>query len=183
LFGGFVGNNPSSNDHFLEEAEAMNATAIIAALRSEVLPLPAVLWALLCVAHPASAQSPLSLSDALARAHARSPDTIAAAAAEREAAERVTQARGGYLPRVDVVESWQRGNQPAFVFSSLLAQRSVAMTDLSVAALNTRTLSTTSDRRSPLSSRCSMAAPRRVFEPRQSGGTWRPSVGASSIRT
>ena len=114
----------------------MNANAIIAALRSEVLPLPAVLWAILCVAHPAFAQSPLSLSDAVARAHARNPDAIAAAAAEREAAERVTQVRGGYFPRVDVVESWQRGNHPAFVFSSLLAQRSVAMADLSVAALN-----------------------------------------------
>ena len=115
---------------------SMNATAIIAALRSEVLPLPAVLLALLCVVHPAFAQSPLSLSDAVARAHARNPDAIAATAAEHEAAERVTQARGGYLPRVDVVESWQRGNQPAFVFSSLLAQRSVAIADLSVAALN-----------------------------------------------
>jgi outer membrane protein TolC len=88
------------------------------------------------VAHPAFAQSPLSLSDAVARAHARNPDAIAATAAEREAAERVTQARGGYFPRLDVVESWQRGNQPAFVFSSLLAQRGVAMADFSVAALN-----------------------------------------------
>jgi outer membrane protein len=114
---------------------SMNANAIIAALRSELLG-PAVLWAIFGVAHPAFAQSPLSLSDAVARAHARNPDAVAATAAEREAAERVTQARGGYFPRVDVVESWQRGNQPAFVFSSLLAQRGIALTDFSVAALN-----------------------------------------------
>ena len=43
--------------------------------------------------------------------------------AEREAALRVTPARAGYWPTVDLVESWQRGTQPVFVFSSLLAQR------------------------------------------------------------
>ena len=73
----------------------------------------------LLVALPASAQSPLSLSEAIARAKARNPDAGSAAAAEREAAERVTQARGGYFPKVDVAESWQRGNNPVFVFSSL----------------------------------------------------------------
>ena len=77
----------------------------------------------LFVAQPASAQSTLSLSEAIARAKAHNPDAASAAAAEREAAERVTQARGGYFPKVDVAESWQRGNNPVFVFSSLLAQR------------------------------------------------------------
>jgi len=89
-----------------------------------------------CVTLPASAQSPLSLSEAIARAKSRNPDAGAAAAAEREAAERVRQARGGYLPKVDVAESWQRGNQPAFVFSSLLAQRQLAPADLARDALN-----------------------------------------------
>ena len=89
----------------------------------------AVLFAALVAAVPASAQAPLSLSEAIARAKARNPDAGAAAAAEREAAERVTQARGGLLPRVDVAESWQRGNHPVFVFSSLLAQRQFAPAD------------------------------------------------------
>ena len=89
-----------------------------------------------CVTLPASAQSPLSLSEAIARAKSRNPDAGSAAAAEREAAERVRQARGGYLPKVDVAESWQRGNQPAFVFSSLLAQRQLAPADLARDALN-----------------------------------------------
>jgi outer membrane protein TolC len=74
------------------------------------------------LALPAFAQSPLSLSEAIARAKVRNPDATAAAAAEREAAERVTQARGGYFPSVEVAESWQRGNDPVFVFSSLLAR-------------------------------------------------------------
>src|SRR3990172_6133242 len=61
---------------------------------------------------------------------------LASAAAEREAAERVTQARAGYLPKVDVAESWQRGNQPVFVFSSLLAQRQFTAADFALSALN-----------------------------------------------
>ena len=114
----------------------MSAKDTIKALEREVQLLVPFLCATLCVALPASAQSPLSLSEAIARARARNPDAISAAAAEREAAERVTQVRGGYLPRVDVVESWQRGNHPAFVFSSLLAQRGFTMNDFSLDALN-----------------------------------------------
>jgi outer membrane protein len=88
------------------------------------------------VALPVSAQSPLSLSEAIARARARNPDVGAAAAAEREAADRVTQVRGGYFPKVDVAESWQRGNHPVFVFSSLLAQRQFTTADFALDALN-----------------------------------------------
>src|SRR5215207_2606998 len=94
------------------------------------------LLATLLMALPASAQSPLSLSDAIARAKAHNPDAGSAAAAEREAAERVTQARGGYFPKLDVAESWQRGNNPVFVFSSHLAQRRFTGADFAVDGLN-----------------------------------------------
>jgi len=101
---------------------------------------PALVVALLVatefVALPASAQAPLSLSQAIARAKAHNPDAGSAAAAEQEAAERVTQARGGYLPKVDVAESWQRGNNPVFVFSSLLAQRQFTAAGFALDALN-----------------------------------------------
>ena len=100
---------------------------------------PALVVSLLFVtftATPPSAQSPLSLSEAIARAKARNPDVGAAAAAEREAVERVTQARGGYFPKVDVAESWQRGDNPVFVFSSLLAQRQFTAADFGLDALN-----------------------------------------------
>jgi outer membrane protein len=103
--------------------------------KTPAIVLPLVL-ATLFVALPASAQSPLSLSEAIARAKAHNPDAGSAAAAEREAAERVTQVRGGYFPRVDVAESWLRGNQPVFVFSSLLAQRQFAAPDFALDALN-----------------------------------------------
>jgi outer membrane protein len=101
--------------------------------KAAVVPL---LLATLFLAMPASAQSPLSLSEAIARAKARNPDARSAAAAEREAAERVTQARGGYFPKVDVAESWQRGNNPVFVFSSLLARRQFTAADFALDALN-----------------------------------------------
>jgi outer membrane protein TolC len=85
---------------------------------------------------PASAQSSLSLVEAIRRAQTNNPDVGSAAAAEREAAERVTRARGGYFPRVDIEESWQRGNLPPFVFSSRLAQRQFSASDFALDALN-----------------------------------------------
>ena len=94
------------------------------------------LLAALGVTAPVAAQAPLTLADAIARARAQNPDAGSAAAAERAAAQRVTQARAGYLPRVDVSESWQRSNQPVFVFSSLLAQRQFTAADFALPALN-----------------------------------------------
>jgi outer membrane protein len=95
-----------------------------------------LLLALFALAMPAAAQVPLSLPDAIARARAQNPDAGSSAAAEREAAQRVTQARAGYWPKVDVAESWQRGNQPVFVFSSLLGQRQFTAADFALGALN-----------------------------------------------
>jgi outer membrane protein len=94
------------------------------------------LFVTLSVAPPASAQSPLSLSEAIRRARTNNPDVGSAAAAERESVERVVQARSGYLPKVDVAESWQRGNDPVFVFSSLLGQRRFTSADFALDALN-----------------------------------------------
>ena len=85
---------------------------------------------------PADAQIRLTLADAIARARAQNPDAGSSVAAEREAAQRVTQARASYWPKVDVAESWQRGNQPVFVFSSLLAQRQFTAADFALGALN-----------------------------------------------
>jgi outer membrane protein len=98
---------------------------------------PAIWLLLVALWHaPAAAQTPLDLGGAIARARAQNPDARGVAAAERAAAERVTQARAGFLPKVDVAESWQRGNQPVFVFSSLLAQRQFTTADFALGALN-----------------------------------------------
>lgn len=98
------------------------------------LPLAALLLGL--AATPAWTQTALSLDDAVARAHAHNLDARVAASAERQAAERLTQARAAYLPSVDLTEGWQRGNQPVFVFGALLAQRQFTAANFAVAALN-----------------------------------------------
>src|SRR4026209_553311 len=91
-----------------------------------------LLLAILALAAPAVAQTPLSLTAAVARARAHNPDAGSRAAGGREGAQRFTQARVGYGPRVDVVESWQRGNQQVLVFSSLLAQRQFTAADFAL---------------------------------------------------
>lgn len=87
-------------------------------------------------AAPAAAQDHLSLSDAVGRAVSQHPAMRAARAASAEAGQRVTQARAGYLPRLDLVEGAQRGNQPVFAFSSLLSERRFAPSDFAINSLN-----------------------------------------------
>jgi len=94
------------------------------------------LLAALVTVSPAHAQVPLTLQEAIARATAGNLDARIAALAEKEAAHRVDQARAGYLPRVDASETWHRGNQPVFVFGSLLNQRRFTEADFALDALN-----------------------------------------------
>jgi len=116
----------------------------------------------------ASGQAPLTLNDAIARARAQNPAAGSAAAAEREASHRVGQARAGLLPRVDLTESWQRGNQPVFVFSSLLAQRRFSDADFALPSLN---------RPSPLDNfQATIVAEQSIFD-----GRTRPGVTAARI--
>jgi len=113
----------------------MSERTIIEMSEREAYLIVPLLFVAVLMTLPASAQS-LSLSEAIERAKAGNPDVRSAAAAEREAAERITEARGGHLPKVDVSESWQRGNNPAFVFGSLLAQRRFTASDFALDALN-----------------------------------------------
>jgi outer membrane protein TolC len=85
---------------------------------------------------PGLAQTPMTMADAMARARSSTPEARALDAEAKEAAARVRQARSGYFPRVEVVEGVQRGNQPVFVFSSLLSQRRFADANFAIAALN-----------------------------------------------
>jgi outer membrane protein TolC len=96
----------------------------------------ALLLAAMAASAPAAAQDPLTIGDAMARARAGHPAARAAAAVEREADQRIAEARAGYLPRADVSESWQRGNQPVFVFGTILSQRRFAAENFAIAALN-----------------------------------------------
>jgi outer membrane protein len=84
----------------------------------------------------ATAQSSLTLDGAVSRAATNNPNVRASRASEAEALARVDQARSVFFPRVEIAESWQRGNQPVFVFGSLLAQRSFGPSNFDIAALN-----------------------------------------------
>jgi outer membrane protein len=85
---------------------------------------------------PAAAQAPLTLDEAIALALERNPVVRSSAAGEDASAARLRQARAGYLPRVDFVEGWQRGDNPVYVFSSLLSQRRFTAADFALDALN-----------------------------------------------
>jgi len=84
----------------------------------------------------AAAQAPLTLDEAIAKALEQNPATRASASARQEASERARQARAGWMPRLDVTETWQRGNQPVFVFGSILAQRNFTEANFAIPALN-----------------------------------------------
>jgi outer membrane protein TolC len=84
----------------------------------------------------AYAQESLSLADAIARARAGHVDARLAELAETRASTSVAEARAGWFPKLDLVESWQYGNQPVFVFSSLLSQRRFSASNFDIAALN-----------------------------------------------
>ena len=82
------------------------------------------------------AQDTLTLDAAVADALAHNPSLVAANAAVRASDARVTEARSGYFPRVSFSESWQRGNQPVFVFGSLLSSRRFTSQNFAIDALN-----------------------------------------------
>ena len=94
-------------------------------------------WMLLALLpRTVAAQTPLTLTDAMTMAANRAPVVRALTSAAEEAAARVQTARAGYFPRVDVMESVQKGNQPVYVFSSLLSQRQFTAADFNLPSLN-----------------------------------------------
>ena len=87
-------------------------------------------------AAPVLAQESLTLRQAVDLALRSNPLVAAANAGEKEAAARIHQARSGYLPRLQLSESIQRGNNPVFVFSSLLTQHQFTEGNFAIDALN-----------------------------------------------
>jgi outer membrane protein len=83
-----------------------------------------------------SAQAPLTLDQALQDALAHNAGIRAVRAGVSEADAHVDEARSSWFPRVSVAESWQRGDQPVFVFSSLLSARQFGPQNFAIDALN-----------------------------------------------
>lgn len=95
-----------------------------------------VCGALLLGVSAASAQTPLTLEEAMTRARGESVDARALASTFEEAEARVKQAQSGFWPRVDLTETVQRGNNPVFAFSSLLSQRRFTAANFAIPSLN-----------------------------------------------
>jgi outer membrane protein TolC len=89
---------------------------------------------LLCA--PIRAQEPISLKDAVRMALAGNRSIAASAASNDAAASRITQARSGWLPKVNYSESWARSDNPVFVFSSLLTQHQFGEQNFQIGPLN-----------------------------------------------
>ena len=82
------------------------------------------------------AQDTLTLSQAIRETISNNRSLQAAHASARETDARARQTRSALFPRVSFVESWQRGDQPVFVFSSLLSSRRFAAANFAIDSLN-----------------------------------------------
>lgn len=91
----------------------------------------------LAVAFASSAEAQgLTLRDAVDEALARNPAIAAADARQRSAHARQAEARAARFPRLDVTEAATRGNNPVFVFGTLLEQGAFAPRHFDPAFLN-----------------------------------------------
>ena len=82
------------------------------------------------------AQAPLTLSEAVKLALTRHPSLEAASARVQAADSRIAQARSGWLPRAAYIESFQSGNNPVYVFGSLLTQHQFTAGNFNLGSLN-----------------------------------------------
>jgi outer membrane protein len=98
--------------------------------------LKAVIVVLLVAPAFHGAAQPLTLRDAVDAALSRNPAVVSSAARERSAAARDTEARAARFPRIELTESATRGNNPVFVFGSLLEQGAFAARHFDPAFLN-----------------------------------------------
>jgi outer membrane protein TolC len=94
--------------------------------------------ALMCVlfSSPAVAQQKLSLPEAIARTLEKNPDLAIDAPGQSAARSEFAATRAGYLPRVDFEQSYLAGDNPVFVFGTLLAQRKFSAANFALPSLN-----------------------------------------------
>lgn len=95
-----------------------------------------ILFLTIAAALAARAQDPLSLKDAVKMALTKNPVMDAAAARIQASGHRVDQAKGGLLPQVRYTEMFQSGNNPVYVFGSLLTQHQFTESNFALGSLN-----------------------------------------------
>ena len=82
-------------------------------------------------------QQTLTLADAVSRALANNPELAIDAPAQDAARAEISASRAAYLPRIDFEQSFTGGNNPVFVFGTLLTQRRFTEANFSIPSLNT----------------------------------------------
>jgi outer membrane protein len=90
----------------------------------------------LVLAAPLFGQTPLSLREAVQLALRENPSMVETRASVHSAAARIAQARGDALPKINYSESFTRGNNPVFVFGSLLTQHQFGPENFNIGPLN-----------------------------------------------
>jgi outer membrane protein TolC len=90
----------------------------------------------LAAAPAAQAQDTLTLPQAISESLANNASLAAARAGADAEGSGIAAARAALWPRITFTESWQRGDQPVFVFGSLLASRRFTTDNFAIAALN-----------------------------------------------
>lgn len=85
---------------------------------------------------PLAAQEKLTLSEAAARALENNPDLAVDMPGQEAARSEFKAARAGYLPRLDFEQSYLAGNNPVFVFGTLLTQRRFTAGNFALPSLN-----------------------------------------------
>lgn len=90
-------------------------------------------------AGPARAQGPLTLAKAVDLALKQNPALEASEDQARASRARVGQARAEWFPRFDASQGFTRGNNPVYVFGTLLTQRQFTLADFNLSRLNAPT--------------------------------------------
>lgn len=94
-----------------------------------LLPLP--------LAAGAPEEEPLGLAEAAEQALAHNPDLAVDLPGIEAARLQSKAARAGYLPRVDFEQAYEAGNNPVFVFGTLLGQQRFTAANFALEELNT----------------------------------------------
>ncbi len=85
---------------------------------------------------PLAAQDRLTLSEAATRALTQNPDLAIDVPGQEAARLDFKAAKAGYLPRLDFEQSYLAGNNPVFVFGTLLNQRKFTADNFALEQLN-----------------------------------------------
>jgi outer membrane protein TolC len=95
-----------------------------------------LLPALLGLAAAASGAQIFTLQDAVTRALEHNPELAVYAPALAAGTADVTASRAGYRPRIDFEQSYSGGNNPVYVFGTLLTQQSFGASNFALPSLN-----------------------------------------------